>query len=151
MFVVIFAVAGVAYLVASHADNLTSVKWQYLGKVSVHQKNEIVSVYACKTTPSPNVWQVRGRFTLTNTYKKSRSFAWNAYIINDSTAPIKASIRKVIPSSASPSVVVYMNVNNKVTNSLSFDYSAGTSKDKGANAVYGNIVQYIYPRYLPHC
>lgn len=149
--VVVVGVAGVGYLVASHADSVVpSGTWSYLGTVNLPQQNETVKAYGCKYSVASNIWQVDGFFSLSNSYKVAGD--WQASINNTGPTPYPGYATAVgtFSDTTSPSVLVTTKVHSTVNNYLQFNYSDGPSI-KGQTNITGTIASNVRPGNLPTC
>lgn len=149
LFVVIFAIGGVAYLVASHADatcssglSPTVIAGQcesYIGQAS--PAGQTVTAYACVTKLSNTNWRTTALYTLS----KPSTAASAATITNTGTSPIAGNQSVSQPFSDTPSPTATLNIftNPQGQNPLTFSYSSGT--------VASVIAQNIHPVNLVTC
>lgn len=163
--VVGFAIAGVAYLVASHADTLTNCSpgisprivagqcESLVGQVTPSQSNETITAYACVTKLTNTEWVTNGLFELSSSFKQPVGFNWTASIINGGTTTLpnnQAIYQNFIDDATTPAADITMFTNPYGQNPLSFSYEAGYAV-KGGTTLMGNIAQGIHPVNLVNC
>lgn len=157
--VAIVAIAGVGYLVASHADTLTPQcypdslsKCSKLGSQVDASANNTVTVYACKYSSGTNDWTVSAYFTLANTYKQPSGYYWDTYMINSTTDPLKGVplITDGVFNDNYPTPYSYSTteVYNQADNYMTFQY---TTNLNGASTSSGILASKIRPGNLPTC
>jgi hypothetical protein len=147
--VAVFAIAGVGYLVASHADNITPTgSYAFLGQALLPQQNQTVKVYGCKYTVANNVWQVQGFFSLSNSFKVANS--WSASLTNTGSTPypgyksVTGYFVETAPNAAgipSPTVLLISKVYSNTNNYMRFGYygGPGVSGVLASNIRVGNL------------
>jgi hypothetical protein len=176
LFVIIFAIAGVGYVVASHADPIacpgtattstnsaackplprpkpSSSGYTYIGQATPSNSDETVSAYACVTKLSNTEWVTTGLFELSSSYKQPTGFNWTASITNRGTTPVpnnQTANQNFVDDATLPAAVVTIFTNPNGENPLTFSYSSGTSI-KGSTNTTGSLASNIHPDSLKIC
>jgi hypothetical protein len=169
--VVMCAIIGVGYLVASHADsvgcsggmNSTVLNGQcesLVGRVSVPSKQETVTAYACVTKISSSYWRTTALFRLSNTYTMANP-NWTAAVLNTGTTPLANNklVETLFNDTApQPSAVLTIFSNPQGENPLSFKYiqqgnatNTAATKTAAPAPIQGYIAQNIHPASLDVC
>jgi hypothetical protein len=139
LFVVVFAIAGIAYLVGSHADSVTSQapagNWESLHGPTVTLKggsSETVNAYVCKYAFSDTVWRVGAEFNLSTPAAQS----WRAYLQNTPNGKAGPVLNTGFGTSAQPVAAFNTSVNQADNNNLTFSFSGpGVNKTTLARSV----------------
>jgi hypothetical protein len=142
LFLVIFAISGVAYMVGSHADSLTlnaedaaainiptlmpDTSSYSLGQVIVDHK--VIQGYACKFAASNSVWRVEGAFTIAAQASPYKAKEWTARITNSAPNPLRKQWISTFNNANPPRAVVSLNVSQTGNNSLTFAVYSPTNK-----------------------
>jgi hypothetical protein len=155
--VVVVSIVGAFYLVASHADNLSSnrtVGYTKLATQKLDLLNEKVSINikACRniTEISP-LWTISSVWTLSGQNTKVPGINWTSSMVNNGQNPVGGQSQTDIafPAITHSVVTNIIDVNPQYSSPLSFTLEAGNGEKGGSQQQ--NIAENVDPATLDIC
>lgn len=155
--IVLIAVGGAGYLVASHAATPSSIassstnykKWTLIGYSAAQapKSSEVFTVYACMDEINPSEGIVKAEYVLSSSF--SSPYKYSVFISDSLPSSTKKTIPAVFtPNSKSNKIETQLNVSLRTINSLWF-YQASTNGHTAVNTKVN--VNSVYPALLQPC